>query len=166
MASLLFTALLCRPVGYLRTFGGYGAAHILRGGRAHGPDYEPGEVWAIVLNAPSTWAAPAGTFMKLGDWRSGSAFRSHRRGRWFEPSIAHLKVSPADQQKCRPAGLFCVPRTHPRLPSRAEAVSRRRAVDNSPARTKLFRGWGAKTPGSKGGAYCRFLTILRARPQV
>lgn len=24
-----------------------------------------------------------------GDWRSGSALRSHRRGHWFEPSIAH-----------------------------------------------------------------------------
>src|SRR3954447_1014597 len=26
-----------------------------------------------------------------GDWRSGSALRSHRRGHWFEPSIAHPK---------------------------------------------------------------------------
>src|SRR5215218_535537 len=26
-----------------------------------------------------------------GDWRSGSALRSHRRGHWFEPSIAHLE---------------------------------------------------------------------------
>ena len=24
-----------------------------------------------------------------GDWLSGRALRSHRRGRWFEPSIAH-----------------------------------------------------------------------------
>src|ERR1700691_6606460 len=24
-----------------------------------------------------------------GDWRSGSALRSHRRGHWFDPSIAH-----------------------------------------------------------------------------
>ena len=35
----------------------------------------------------------------LGDWRSGSAFRSHRRGRWFEPSIAHKEKSPSDQHK-------------------------------------------------------------------
>ena len=27
-----------------------------------------------------------------GDWRSGSALRSHRRGHWFEPSIAHLAM--------------------------------------------------------------------------
>src|SRR3954447_18450165 len=27
--------------------------------------------------------------MSRGDWRSGSALRSHRRGHWFEPSIAH-----------------------------------------------------------------------------
>jgi hypothetical protein len=26
---------------------------------------------------------------QTGDWRSGSALRSHRRGHWFEPSIAH-----------------------------------------------------------------------------
>ncbi len=26
---------------------------------------------------------------RRGDWRSGSALRSHRRGHWFEPSIAH-----------------------------------------------------------------------------
>ena len=26
---------------------------------------------------------------RKGDWRSGSALRSHRRGHWFEPSIAH-----------------------------------------------------------------------------
>src|SRR5215211_7863002 len=30
-----------------------------------------------------------------GDWRSGSALRSHRRGHWFEPSIAHrFRLSP------------------------------------------------------------------------
>ena len=28
-----------------------------------------------------------------GDWRSGSALRSHRRGHWFEPSIAHQSSS-------------------------------------------------------------------------
>ncbi len=27
--------------------------------------------------------------VRTGDWRSGSALRSHRRGHWFEPSIAH-----------------------------------------------------------------------------
>ena len=32
------------------------------------------------------WASPASD---RGDWRSGSALRSHRRGHWFEPSIAH-----------------------------------------------------------------------------
>jgi hypothetical protein len=30
-----------------------------------------------------------------GDWRSGSALRSHRRGHWFEPSIAHHPASAA-----------------------------------------------------------------------
>ena len=30
-----------------------------------------------------------------GDWRSGSALRSHRRGHWFEPSIAHPVVCSA-----------------------------------------------------------------------
>ena len=30
-----------------------------------------------------------------GDWRSGSALRSHRRGHWFEPSIAHRFAAPA-----------------------------------------------------------------------
>ncbi len=30
-----------------------------------------------------------------GDWRSGSALRSHRRGHWFEPSIAHPEPHPA-----------------------------------------------------------------------
>ena len=29
---------------------------------------------------------------RTGDWRSGSALRSHRRGHWFEPSIAHSRV--------------------------------------------------------------------------
>ena len=29
-----------------------------------------------------------------GDWRSGSALRSHRRGHWFEPSIAHQESPP------------------------------------------------------------------------
>ena len=43
----------------------------------------------------------------LGDWRSGSAFRSHRRGHWFEPSIAHHHESPFDQHKRWPEGLFC-----------------------------------------------------------
>jgi hypothetical protein len=28
---------------------------------------------------------------RSGDWRSGSALRSHRRGHWFEPSIAHFR---------------------------------------------------------------------------
>ena len=32
------------------------------------------------------WSSPCGA---RGDWRSGSALRSHRRGHWFEPSIAH-----------------------------------------------------------------------------
>ena len=32
--------------------------------------------------------------LPLGDWRSGSALRSHRRGHWFEPSIAHQYQSP------------------------------------------------------------------------
>ena len=36
-----------------------------------------------------------------GDWRSGSALRSHRRGHWFEPSIAHPEQHPADLQTSR-----------------------------------------------------------------
>ena len=49
-----------------------------------------------------------------GDWRSGSALRSHRRGHWFEPSIAHQgldgrsspcphhpSLSPQALQRCR-----------------------------------------------------------------
>ena len=47
-----------------------------------------------------------------GDWRSGSALRSHRRGHWFEPSIAHrvsvsTDVSPnlADWSKSAGPGL-------------------------------------------------------------
>lgn len=63
-------------------------------------DYERGKVWAIVLNAPRTPRNPlADCGCELGDWRSGSAFRSHRRGRWFEPSIAHPMKSPSDQHK-------------------------------------------------------------------
>jgi hypothetical protein len=37
---------------------------------------------------------------RQGDWRSGSAPRSHRGGRWFEPSIAHqLRISRRPDQK-------------------------------------------------------------------
>lgn len=32
--------------------------------------------------------------MSAGDWRRGSALRSHRRGHWFDPSIAH-RTKPA-----------------------------------------------------------------------
>ena len=32
---------------------------------------------------------------RMGDWRSGSALRSHRRGHWFEPSIAHSHAGPS-----------------------------------------------------------------------
>ena len=50
--------------------------------------------------APALWfpahrPAPSGTdepSTSWGDWRSGSALRSHRRGHWFEPSIAHPSV--------------------------------------------------------------------------
>lgn len=35
---------------------------------------------------PPVWASIQ---WHWGDWRSGSALRSHRRGHWFEPSIAH-----------------------------------------------------------------------------
>src|SRR6478672_13366537 len=38
-----------------------------------------------------------------GDWRSGSALRSHRRGHWFEPSIAHPSSSPSPHIDGRPA---------------------------------------------------------------
>ena len=55
---------------------------------------------------------------RQGDWRSGSAPRSHRGGRWFEPSIAHqLKVW--------------------RM-ARSEAV---------PDRPHPIRGWGLPMPG-------------------
>ena len=61
-----------------------------------------------------------------GDWRSGSALRSHRRGHWFEPSIAHRigserrlgrwppSVSTVGYaESCRPATL----RSEARLPA-------------------------------------------------
>ena len=37
------------------------------------------EIWFSTPCGAAAW----------GDWRSGSALRSHRRGHWFEPSIAH-----------------------------------------------------------------------------
>ena len=39
-----------------------------------------------------TAGTPVGA--RSGDWRSGSALRSHRRGHWFEPSIAHREQLP------------------------------------------------------------------------
>lgn len=39
-----------------------------------------------------------------GDWRSGSALRSHRRGHWFEPSIAHPLGASRRSPQCRHSG--------------------------------------------------------------
>lgn len=44
--------------------------------------------------------------MHPGDWRSGSALRSHRRGHWFEPSIAHSTEGPFPLLAAG-TGLFC-----------------------------------------------------------
>lgn len=43
----------------------------------------------------------------MGDWRSGSAFRSHRRGRWFEPSIAHQSKSPSGSRNAAGRAFLC-----------------------------------------------------------
>lgn len=66
--------------------------------------FEIGQRWASIQ-------------MHRGDWRSGSALRSHRRGHWFEPSIAHRRgpfplissgdgpfscAAPASRSFCRP----------------------------------------------------------------
>ena len=62
-------------------------------------DVKPCPPWDMVGVALRGW----------GDWRSGSALRSHRRGHWFEPSIAHpLATSegaqvPASQPAGHPA---------------------------------------------------------------
>ena len=44
--------------------------------------------WDWRLVNPSAKVVP-----RRGDWRSGSALRSHRRGHWFDPSIAHPEIS-------------------------------------------------------------------------
>ena len=51
-------------------------------------------------------AAPCATVgHRTGDWRSGSALRSHRRGHWFEPSIAHpVSAGQRNFSPSRPAG--------------------------------------------------------------
>ena len=53
------------------------------------PDTE--EVTGSIPVSPTVGpSARAGHEVEVaGDWRSGSALRSHRRGHWFEPSIAH-----------------------------------------------------------------------------
>lgn len=45
-----------------------------------------------------------------GDWRSGSALRSHRRGHWFEPSITHRNEDALDLHTCRARASFVSPR--------------------------------------------------------
>jgi hypothetical protein len=39
---------------------------------------------------------------RQGDWLSGRALRSHRRGRWFEPSIAHQPTGAAGGRFSQP----------------------------------------------------------------
>ena len=51
-------------------------------------------------------ALATATQQHRGDWRSGSALRSHRRGHWFEPSIAHPDLR--DRRRARR------PTSHPR----------------------------------------------------
>src|SRR6185437_4659508 len=41
-----------------------------------------------------------------GDWLSGRALRSHRRGHWFDPSIAHAAQRPVPNAG---TGLFHLP---------------------------------------------------------
>ena len=55
---------------------------------------------------------------RQGDWRSGSAPRSHRGGRWFEPSIAHQL-----------------------------RTWRKARSDSLPGRPHPIRGWGLPMPG-------------------
>jgi hypothetical protein len=55
---------------------------------------------------------------RQGDWRSGSAPRSHRGGRWFEPSIAHQL-----------------------------RTWRKARSDDLPGRPHPTRGWGLPMPG-------------------
>ena len=43
--------------------------------------------------------------MSRGDWLSGRALRSHRRGHWFEPSIAHCHVGPGSPRGNPPFSL-------------------------------------------------------------
>ena len=50
------------------------------GGRGYASLCSPASVPAVRSRA--VWG-------RQGDWLSGRALRSHRRGRWFEPSIAH-----------------------------------------------------------------------------
>src|SRR6185437_14697261 len=68
-----------------------------------------------------------------GDWLSGRALRSHRRGHWFEPSIAHNDRTPG-QVSCEADLGFCAA-TGPRywtVTGRLLDVARRRAVAVDP----------------------------------
>ena len=56
------------------------------------PDSSDGRVAGIALLFPAHRRAAG----RRGDWRSGSALRSHRRGHWFEPSIAHHRFCRSD----------------------------------------------------------------------
>ena len=65
--------------------------------------------WDWRLVNPSAKVVP-----RRGDWRSGSALRSHRRGHWFEPSIAHPDSTPHQSFGTPPRVLSAGART-PRL---------------------------------------------------
>ena len=67
--------------------------------RANKPIMNTGKFGLLFSTHQGSRIALQGCARELGDWRSGSAFRSHRRGRWFEPSIAHQTESPFAQHK-------------------------------------------------------------------
>jgi hypothetical protein len=56
-----------------------------RSRRRHAPRGYASLCWPASVPATRSRAV----WGRQGDWRSGSAPRSHRGGRWFEPSIAH-----------------------------------------------------------------------------
>ncbi len=62
-----------------------------------------------------------------GDWRSGSALRSHRRGHWFEPSIAHPFRAPARRRSGSAALPFAPKRSLVRTQYRPPERHRRRS---------------------------------------
>ncbi len=86
------TARVAGPSGTSR---GFGRAFSDRTAARRRPD-RPGRRRHVVGSRPYHGARSA-----AGDWRSGSALRSHRRGHWFEPSIAHRRPAPQRKPSAR-----------------------------------------------------------------